>query len=1390
MVGKSSDLPQIVSSGTSLHAIWKSDSASMRYIMYTRSLDNGASWQEPRVIFTFPSHTGGSAGDGGTYLRKMAVNANGVHVFLSDYNTRGTWYGRLVYIRSINNGTSFEAPRYLFDANDAFRVNNILPVATPSGVSVVFLHKCNWASIDTCYVMNSNDNGANFSRDTVYTSACGGGVPNDYWTDGTRHIVCFSWAYFYYGFQEGQQFVSISNDGGKHFKITSLSALYSSKYRSFLMPADHQPPLIAVSGQNMYVLGYDYPAGYGRLYVNRSTDNGQSFTQSLICIDSSRLAQEQSTIAASGSYVYVSTLMRNDKVILFSSSNNAQSFGKEVYVTTGSDPNTSMIAGSAYPRLFIDPTVANGSMVQIAHHAGRYAYSTDGGNTVKGGLMLFPFSLRSWGWFDVCMDAQGLLHYLQSAGSLTSSSGNTDVDIWYRRYNYKSVFSQQGIGNRCLLMSNEQPTPTGDHQKDLLQIPSTDAKQFAGSYSIEFRFKYSSRGDYSFPILIKPAGGSHTSGTYHFSLRVGYIVASVIPRGQPQIELGSLQVLSPDQWYHVALTVDTSRKSSNVNLYINGELNSTASATVPITTSYDPHTIGYPYDNAYTIKAFCIDELRMWKRALSQTEITLGMSSSVATNAVGLIGYFPFDGTSADLTATQGAGMPMYKESFVPCSDSMLFISRLSPNVAGNTGDITLSLSGGGFREGMHVQLRKDSATVIVASSVQIFNKRQAEAIFDLRGAALAQWKLEVFSNKDSAVLNKALEVRQGEVPNPWVSIHGRNLFLANRWQNFTIYVGNTANVDATGVPVWLALSDSPDLEMEFSDFSVGWSEYAVQKGYDKTLASLPLFVKVNAMQGLPFNARVYPLYLSRVPANSVVALHFRVRSSSIQRIQMKSWVNPPFFQSPLNVELAQCMVSSVAERIVDNTITAIPAVGCVYAVGKLVYNPFDSYKAPGGPRTVLSTMREVGGTMLDCGVNLSGVGALVTGFVKFVSDLDQYVNDISSCKKRFARNGRYDGAYDIVGSIDPNMIVGPSGYAPERYTSGAQRYVYSVYCENKSSATAPAHQVVILDTLNKNQFDLTSFHFGSISIGDTSIQVVAADAALSTLVDLRPKRNVIVKIDASMNPTNGAIQWVFSSLDPTTLQPTEEAMGGFLPPNKTSPEGEAMVSYIVSLKPYLQHKSQLKNAATIVFDQNAAIVTNTYINTIDNLPPQSSLKTLVISNDTTLTLSWDATDDASGVVETQVWMSVADSAYQPIVGSGSSSAKFGFYRRGTGKSYRFYTIASDSVGNQEAAPYYADLTGVEQEIEQALQPEIVSFVPNPVHNFFDAVVTLPTAGNVTVTIVDILGRSVFNTESSNAAGLLNLHLNTSAWSQGVYTLSVTDTKQRTARTSFVVVGE
>ena len=280
---------------------------------------------------------------------------------------------------------------------------------------------------------------------------------------------------------------------------------------------------------------------------------------------------------------------------------------------------------------------------------------------------------------------------------------------------------------------------------------------------------------------------------------------------------------------------------------------------------------------------------------------------------------------------------------------------------------------------------------------------------------------------------------------------------------------------------------------------------------------------------------------------------------------------------------------------------------------------------------------------------------------------------------------------------MDPNDIVGPSGVGSAGFILPESGLPYIINFENKADASAWAAEVVVTHGLDAD-LDLDTFQLGNVGFGDIQVEVPAGKQTYHTRLDLRSSMGVFVDVDANLNRASRTVTWTLRAIDPTTLDLPSDPFVGILPPNQVSPEGQGYVTYFVQPKAGLASGTRIEAQASIVFDVNDPIVTNTWLNTIDTAPPSSQVSSLAANSPAPFSVSWVGVDDAggtagSGIASYDIYVSDDNGPYTLWLDDVTeSSADFNGV---TGHTYRFYSVAVDRVGHVEAAPATADATTI-----------------------------------------------------------------------------------------------
>ncbi len=653
-------------------------------------------------------------------------------------------------------------------------------------------------------------------------------------------------------------------------------------------------------------------------------------------------------------------------------------------------------------------------------------------------------------------------------------------------------------------------------------------------------------------------------------------------------------------------------------------------------------------------------------------------------------------------------------------------LNHIEPVSAGNSGYCSLLIFGGGLKvTGTIVTLKKTGEANINGENLSSPATGVLSAEMKLEGAAPGKWDVVVKSGTAELVLKEAFEIVKAAAADPWVSISGRGAILFNRWQPYTLSFGNNGNVDAHSVPVWFAITDDENLEVEFIDFQMVVSDLATQKGVAASIQELGPFFRTDMVQDENMKARVYPFMIPNIPAKSSGSIHIRVKTA--KSFQMKVWANPPWVEvaqtgksasragasSQAKLKTAECVMGVLAEGIVDIGTSAVPGVGCLWAAGKWGYQIGTT--PPWNKKfSLMNTLWSSITTVVDCGVNLSGAGAIYKGLGVFMSNMGLYANNYKQCLELLKANGNQNMGVSAVSSFDPNEIAGPKGHGTENWIPKNSLIPYNIMFENKSTATAPAHTVTITDTLDMATFNLPEFGFSQFGWGDT---IVSPPGKLlkefSMDIDLRPARNLITRVSAKLDTIKGIVSWDFSTLNPATMEPEDDPFSGFLPPNNSVGAGEGFVSFSVGMKPELKTGVKIRNRAVIVFDANQPILTNEYVNTLDIDPPLSSVLPLEATTDSRFPVNWSGNDTGSGIAGYSVFVLENDTLLRPwLLNTRLTTSDF---EGRVGSKYKFYSLATDNVSLIEKETGYDAQTTVTVHSEEFdLIREELQVYPNP----------------------------------------------------------------------------
>lgn len=198
----------------------------------------------------------------------------------------------------------------------------------------------------------------------------------------------------------------------------------------------------------------------------------------------------------------------------------------------------------------------------------------------------------------------------------------------------------------------------------------------------------------------------------------------------------------------------------------------------------------------------------------------------------------------------------------------------------------------------------------------------------------------------------------------------------------------------------------------------------------------------------------------------------------------------------------------------------------------------------------------------------------------------------------------RHSVSSAFVGSFDPNEKLGLPGWGVAHRVLAGTMLAYTIFFENLPTASAPAQTVVITDQLDV-ALDWAGLRFTAVGFGGETAVSIAETAPFFdlrlTAADYRPEVGQVwwVAVNGRLDPQTGIVTWTFTTLDPATGDLPADALAGFLPPNDENGRGEGYVSFTIPMRPDTADGTVISNQAVIVFDDNAPIVTNAYVNEV-----------------------------------------------------------------------------------------------------------------------------------------------------------------------------------------------
>jgi PKD repeat protein len=709
-------------------------------------------------------------------------------------------------------------------------------------------------------------------------------------------------------------------------------------------------------------------------------------------------------------------------------------------------------------------------------------------------------------------------------------------------------------------------------------------------------------------------------------------------------------------------------------------------------------------------------------------------------------------------------------------------IQSISPAYGGDSGFVSTVVRGYGFEQGSLVKLIRTASPDIMSDTTVYISPTELRVNFKMRGEVLGFYDV-VLINPSTAgdTLENGFEVQTTTPMDQWVQVVGNSFIRVLTNNTFRIAYGNNSNVAALGVQILITVPGDRNITL----------------GIPIDTINLPPSVR----DSIPFWNDHYVMLHDTITGDSTKAMLLfapLVRAGETQYIdivqmqtaggyyQLTAKIFDPLFTS---AEMDSMLKANPSGNIIQSScgklshsacfdcmleiLGAVPVLGCPVGIPNLGCSIAGAAAGNQGI-TWDDVLADISGTILSCVT--AGIPAALAEAVQWVGYGTGFYNILTAC---LAPGGCFGGKKSakqikVVTPGDPNVKFGPSGWTAENYFSGDDVSHYSIYFENMPSATAPAADVFVTDTLDASVFDLNSFFFTSFGFGDSVYYLDDKPSSFTMDIDMRPTKDIILRVHGHRD--GNILNFRFSSFDPVTMAITDSIFEGFLPPNVTYPEGVGFFRYSVKPKTGMPHLTQLKNYATIYFDQNPPIATPVWTNTIDKEKPQSAVDPLsATQTDTTFKVTWNGTDAHAGMMDYTIYFSDNNGPYMPWLVDASNNANY--FEGQAGHTYKFYSIARDRAMNVEDNSGLPDaettvLIGMD-ELEKGAAPWI-KVTPNPFSE--ESTVDIYLAQNLDVSLVltDIAGRDIKTLiHGKLGKGKHTVTLNADVLSNGIYFLKL-----------------
>ena len=652
--------------------------------------------------------------------------------------------------------------------------------------------------------------------------------------------------------------------------------------------------------------------------------------------------------------------------------------------------------------------------------------------------------------------------------------------------------------------------------------------------------------------------------------------------------------------------------------------------------------------------------------------------------------YMDSDNVVGDTSQVRDYLIRASTDSVVQPPPPGLTITSLSTYRGGTAGPVTVIVHGTGFDSSTAVLMTREGEPDQVPTTVRADTvRRNLRATFDLSQAAQGEWSFMLRNpSGDSAVAPRQFSVVNGGSPELVVEFIGRSTLRAGRRTVQYFRIANAGSIDAD--PLMAAFFLPPQLSY-------------VGAESDDPLLLIPVDTASGFLVTDDENDRAVLVVLAALPAAAwwtVGIVTYGAGAAASVTAICKAAVGAAAFNFFAN------LIEIKAEE--QGYPLTVPERSYLYgvafpALGKTIYEMIGT-----GGHAVTTTLELMTGQLANNLLALAihpwvvvarGLWAkwqVLSSHSNWPQLLLRNVNDLLMEPVYWGRE-IWRFIWRIVTSSTPEDKFGPAGLdlagtpvdSLVRFVSSDQLFPYRIDFWNAETASAPAQDVFVKDTLS-SRFDDTTFNFTEFGFMRWRVAVSGGNY-FNSYVDMRPDDSLIVNVEGSYNQNTREVNWTFRSLDPVTMQTPDDPMAGFLPPIDSTGFQIGWVNYDVKPRAGLLTGTQVANQAYVKFDVGPwkpAPESAPYLNTVDAGAPSSFVHSLPETTATgEFTVRWSGRDDSlgSGIGHYDVYVRTDNGPYQPWQ-SNTTDTVATFVGRNESR-HCFYSVATDNVDWEEPAP-------------------------------------------------------------------------------------------------------